>query len=154
MSEPEPTRYLRQKESFTISTDPAKLDLDVIHGYLARSYWARGISKAIVAQSIAHSLCFGLYDGESQIGFARIVTDQTPFAYLCDVFILETYQGRGLGTWLLESILDCPNLRGLRHFMLATRDAHAFYRKQGFGPVTNPGNLMYKMGERPWFQPE
>jgi GNAT superfamily N-acetyltransferase len=153
MAQPAPTSYLRQNGSFSISTDPTRLDLVVIHGYLTRSYWARGIPPEIVAHSIEHSLCFGLYEVETQIGFARVITDQTHFAYLCDLFILEPYQGRGLGTWLLESILDCPELQGMRHFLLATRDAHAFYRQAGFTELTNPDNFMYKLGDRPWFQP-
>lgn len=146
--------YEYQRDTFTITTNPETLDIDVIHSYLTRSYWNRGIPKELVAQSIKHSLNFGLFDQGSQIGFARVVTDYTHFAYLCDVFVLESYQGQGLGSWLLECILACPSLQGLRHFMLATADAHEFYRKFGFHELKGVERWMHKLSERPWFRPE
>lgn len=144
--------YEYQKDNFTLSTDRTRLNLDVIHSFLVRSYWNRGIPKALVVRSIDHSLNFGLFDQQQQIGFARVVTDHTHFAYLCDVFILEPYQGTGLGRWMLECILACPSLQGLRNFLLATADAHEFYRSQGFHELVQPERWMQKQADRPWFQ--
>jgi ribosomal protein S18 acetylase RimI-like enzyme len=118
------------------------MDLDAIHAYLTRSYWAEGISKELVARSMAGSLCFGLLDAERQIGFARVVTDRATYAYLCDVYVLEDYQGRGLGTWMMRELMTHPNLQGLRRFGLVTRDAHGLYEKLGFTPLANPGGYM------------
>jgi GNAT superfamily N-acetyltransferase len=117
-----------QRNGYVISTDPARLDLDIIHGELNRSYWAAGRPREVVARSLQHSLCFGLYHREVQVGLARIVTDYATFAWLCDVFIQEAHRGRGLGVWLIETVVAYPNLQGLRRFLLATRDAHGLYR--------------------------
>jgi len=125
---------------YAISTDPARLDVDAIHAYLARSYWAPGIPREIVARSLEASLCFGLYHGEAQVGLARVVTDRATYAYLCDVYVLEEHRGRGLGKWLVAEVLAHPALQGLRRFALATRDAHGLYRPFGFAPLANPGN--------------
>lgn len=133
-----------QKGEFTISTNPAKLDLEVIHGYLSRSYWTPGIPKETVRQSIEHSLCFGLYEKDTQIGFARVITDKTSFAYLADVFVLETRQGHGLGKWLIHCIINHPDLQGLRRWLLATRDAHGLYAQYGFTPLAKPDTIMEK----------
>ena len=130
------------RESYCISTDPAKLDLEVIHGYLKRSYWSPDIPFEIVKRALAHSLCFGLYHGGQQIGFARAITDQTTFAYLADVFILEEFQGKGLGKWLIECIMAHPELQGLRRWMLATRDAHGLYAQYGFAALKHPEIVM------------
>ena len=121
-----------QRSEFTISTDPARLDLDVIHGFLSRSYWAAGRSRERLVQAIAHSLPFGLYHPAGQVGFARVVTDHVAIAYLADVFVLESQRGKGLGIWLVESIVGLPELQRLRRFVLATRDAHGLYRRFGF----------------------
>ena len=110
-------------EGFTISTDPAKLDLAVIHGFLTTSYWSPGIARERVERAIRHSLPFGVYEGERQVGFARVITDYTSFAYLADVFVLDAYRGRGLALWLMETILAHPELQDLRRWLLATRDA-------------------------------
>jgi GNAT superfamily N-acetyltransferase len=115
-----------------ISTDPARLDLDVIHGYLARSYWAAGIPREVVARAMANSLCFGAFAGGGQVGFARVVTDRATFAYLCDVFVLESHRGRGVGKRLMAAILAHPDVQGLRRLALFTRDAHGLYRQFGF----------------------
>jgi GNAT superfamily N-acetyltransferase len=136
-------RYEAIRGGFCVSADSARLDLDVIHSYLSRSYWAEGISREIVARSIRNSLCFGLYEGVQQIGFARVITDRTSFAYLCDVFVLETHQKQGLGTWLMECVMACPELQGLRRWLLATRDAQKLYEKVGFTPLTDPGRFMH-----------
>jgi GNAT superfamily N-acetyltransferase len=128
---------------YRVSTDPSLLDLEFIHDYLARhSYWASGIPRDIVERSIHHSLCFGLFDDGKQIGLARVITDQATHAWLADVFIVETCRGQKLGVWLMECVRAHPALQNLRRFMLATRDAHALYRKFGFTEVNAPQNLM------------
>jgi GNAT superfamily N-acetyltransferase len=127
---------------YTISTDVARLDIDAIHAYLTRSYWAEGIPRDLVARSIEGSLCFGLYGGSGQIGFARVITDRATFAYLCDVYVLEEHRGAGLGKWLMEAVVSHPALQGLRRFVLATRDAHGLYAKFGFKPLADPGRYM------------
>jgi len=129
-------------QQYRISTDPRSLDVDAIHAFLTRSYWAFGIPRATVAASIASSLCFGLFDGEAQIGFARVISDRATFAYLCDVYVLEDYRGRGLGKWLAEVVTSHPDLSGLRRFVLATRDAHGLYEKFGFTPLNKPEIFM------------
>lgn len=127
-----------------ISTDPALLDLDVIYGFLSTCYWSPGIPRTTVERAIAHSLCFGLYNTSppAQIGFARVITDRATYAYLCDVFILESSRGNGLGTWLIESTLAHPDLQGLRRFTLLTRDAHWLYERFGFRPMPDPSRYM------------
>ncbi len=130
------------RDGFTISTDPDRLDLDAIHGYLSRSYWAEGVPREVVARSIRHALCFGLYREAEQIGFARVVTDRATFAYLADVFVLEAYRGRGLSKWLMECIIIHPDLQGLRRWMLATQDAHGLYAQYGFAPLAHPDRFM------------
>ncbi|MGC2278306.1 MAG: GNAT family N-acetyltransferase [Candidatus Binatus sp.] len=127
---------------FLISTDRAKLDLDVIHKFLARSYWAAGVPRVTVVRSIENSLCFGVYDGAEQVGFARIISDFATFAYIADVFILEPYRERGLGKELMASIMAHPDLQGLRRWSLATRDAHGLYAQYGFTALENPSRMM------------
>jgi GNAT superfamily N-acetyltransferase len=128
-----------QRNGYAISTDKAKLDVDAIHAYLSeRSYWAEGRPREVMEKAIANSLCFGVYDGERQAGFARVVTDYATFAWLCDVFILEDYRGRGLGKWLVETVTTHPTLAKLRRILLATYDAHELYRRYG-GFETLPG---------------
>lgn len=117
---------------FSISTDKSKLDLSVIHNFLKQSYWAENIPLSIVKKSIDNSLCFGVYEGSKQVGFARVITDYATFAYFSDVFILEPYRGQGLGKWLIKSILEHPELQGLRRWLLITGDAQELYRKYGF----------------------
>ena len=124
--------------NLVISTDPSKLDLDAIHAFLSGAYWAQGIPKDIVARSIRHALCFGVYEGPRQIGFARVISDYATYAYLGDVFILESHRGRGLGKWLIATILAHPDLQGLRRWSLVTRDAHGLYQKFGFTALKNP----------------
>lgn len=121
-----------QRGGYTISTDPARLDLGFIHGFLATSsYWAQGRPLVVVRKSLQHSLCFGVYAGTEQVGLARVVTDHATFAWLCDVFIVEAHRGHGLGKWLVECVVTHPALQRLRHFMLATSDAHELYRRYG-----------------------
>ena len=127
-----------RRGNFTISTDPAKLDRETIHRFLASSYWATSIPREVVDRSIDDSLSFGLYEDGRQIGFARVITDSATFAYLADVFVLESHRGQGLATWLMESILAHPRLQGLRRWMLGTQDAHGLYAKYGFTAVQSP----------------
>ena len=122
---------------FLISTDRSKLDVDVVHKFLARSYWAEGILRETVARSIENSLCFGVYDNANQIGFARVISDFATYAYIADVFILEPYRERGLGKELMASIMAHPDLQGLRRWSLGTRDAQGLYSQFGFEPVVN-----------------
>jgi GNAT superfamily N-acetyltransferase len=129
---------------FEISTDPSRIDLAVVHGYLSASYWAKGIPLETVSRSIQNSLCFGIYRGNEQIGFARVITDRATFAYLADVFVLEAYRGRGLSKWLMECITAHPELQGLRRWSLATRDAHGLYRQFGFQDLKAPELWMEK----------
>lgn len=119
-----------------ISTDPGRLDVDLIHHWLSEeSYWARGVPRAIVEQAITNSLCFGAYLDNRQVGFARVVTDRATFAWLADVFVLDGYRGRGCGKALVAAVLAHPELQGLRRWMLATRDAHGLYAQFGFTPA-------------------
>ena len=130
------------KGAYSISTDKEKLDIAYIHSFLAHSYWAENIPVETVRKSVEGALCFGVYDGAQQAGFARVITDGATFAYLADVFIDEACRGGGLGKWLIETILGHPDLQGLRRFMLATRDAHGLYAQYGFTAVSNPDRLM------------
>ncbi|MBH8554391.1 GNAT family N-acetyltransferase [Nostocaceae cyanobacterium CENA357] len=127
---------------YSISTDVSKLDLNVIHQFLANSYWAKGLTFEVLQTSIQNSLVFGLYKGKQQIGFARLTTDYATFAYVADVFVLEPFRGQGLGKWLIETIVSYPELQGLRRWLLATQDAHELYRKFGFTELKNPDRFM------------
>ena len=131
-----------KRGGFEISTDPARLDREVIHRFLAGSYWARGIPREVVDRSIEGSMNFGLYEGDAQVGFARIITDRATFAYVCDVFVLDSHQGRGLATWLMETVRAHPDLQNLRRWVLLTRDAHGLYRKTGFRDIEDPARYM------------
>ncbi|HEX2910289.1 MAG TPA: GNAT family N-acetyltransferase [Chloroflexia bacterium] len=134
--------FERSKDNYLISTNPEKLDIDTIHNFLSHSYWAENIPREIVVRSIKHSLCFGIYDRDKQVGFARVISDLTTYAYIGDVFVLEEYRGRGLSKWLMSSIMEHPDLQGLRRWGLATRDAHGLYRQFGFQGLKNPDRYM------------
>jgi GNAT superfamily N-acetyltransferase len=137
-----------QRDEYTISTDATHLDVDLIYDFLSTdSYWAKGRTRAAVERSITHSLSFGLYRQEQQVGFARVVTDYATFAYLADVFVLETERGRGLGKWLIATIVEHPELRGLRRWLLATRDAHGLYQQAGFTLLAHPERWMERFYE-------
>jgi GNAT superfamily N-acetyltransferase len=131
-----------QRDRFTISTDPARLDLDAICSFLARSYWASDRPRETTQRAVEHSLCFGVHEGEQQIGFARVVTDFATFAWLADVFIAEEYRGRGLGKWLVEVVLSHPELQSVPRWFLATRDAHELYGRFGFTALAAPERRM------------
>ena len=129
-------------QGITVDTDRRRLDRDLIHEFLTRSYWARGISRSVVDASITNSLCFGLYESDRQIGFARLITDRATFAYLADVFVVESHRGRGLAKVLMTAILEHPEVQGLRRWLLATRDAHELYRRFGFRAPEHPERFM------------
>ena len=131
----------RQGE-YLISTDKKRLDLAVIHNFLTTSYWAAGIPLEIIRRSIEHSLSFGLYKEDQQIGYARVITDYATFAYLGDVFILEPFRGQGLSKWLMEVIVTHPELQDFRRWILLTKDAHGFYKKVDFTEVKTPERYM------------
>ena len=128
--------------TYDISTDPSRLQLEAIHAYLTRSYWSPGVPKHIVARAIANSMCFGVYLGDAQVGFARVITDKATFAYLADVYVLEEHRGQGLSKRLVAQIQAHPDLQGLRRFLLATADAHGLYAQYGFKAPARPDNLM------------
>ncbi|HEX4373001.1 MAG TPA: GNAT family N-acetyltransferase [Puia sp.] len=133
-----------QKENFIISDEKEKLNAEYIHDYLSnKSYWAENIPLETVKKSIDGSICFGMYENEKQIGFARVVTDKATFGYLADVFIDENYRGRNLSKWLMEIIMAYPELQGLRRWMLGTKDAHSLYEKFGFEALENPKRVMH-----------
>ena len=133
------------REGFTLSTDPARLDLDMLYAFLSNSYWGRGLPRDVFERSVRHALCFGIYEGARQVGFARVVTDFATVAYLGDVFVLEAWRGRGLSRWLMEVIVAHPQLQGFRRWVLSTRDAHGLYERFGFIPLHRPERWM----ERP-----
>jgi GNAT superfamily N-acetyltransferase len=126
----------RINDGYTISTDPYKLDIAVIHQYLSKdSYWAQNIPMEVVKRSIENSFCFGLYYEDVQVGFARMITDKATFGYLADVFILPEHRGKGLSKWLIATIHAHPDLQGLRRWMLGTKDAHGLYEQFGWAPL-------------------
>lgn len=131
-----------RRGALSLSTDRTKLDRAMIHEFLSGSYWAKGIPREVVDRSIENAIDFGVYDGRRQVGFARVITDRATFAYLSDVFILDSHRGRGLGTCLMEAVLQHPDLQGLRRWMLATQDAHPLYRKAGFTGLAHPDRFM------------
>ena len=152
-----------RRGEFAISTDPARLDLDLIYEFLTNCYWAKGIPRNVVERSVEHSLCFGIYDISGaeipglattarrgaphvnrtpQVGFARVISDFATIAYLGDVFVLDSHRGRGLSKWMMECILQHPALQNLRRWILLTRDAHELYRKFGFTALKAPDRYM------------
>jgi GNAT superfamily N-acetyltransferase len=144
MSEAKPSDAIQEcrRDEFVISTDRARLDLDVVHGFLTESYWAKGIPRELVARSIENSLCFGVYSADQQIGFARVISDYATYAYIGDLFVLESHRGRGLGKWLMECIMQHPRLQGLRRWSLVTNDAHGLYAQSGFTVLKSPEKHM------------
>ena len=135
-----PLEYSRGE--FVVSTNRARLELDTLHNFLTHCYWAEGISREVVARSLDNSLCFGVFHGPHQIGFARVISDYATYAYLGDVFILDAYRGRGLAKFLMQCIRQHPQLQGLRRWALATRDAHGLYTQFGFRPLIRPKRFM------------
>jgi GNAT superfamily N-acetyltransferase len=137
--------YETHRDSFTISTDQSRLNMSAVYDFLSRSYWAKTRPRERTDAAFANSLVFGVYEGERQVGMARVVTDYTIVAYLCDVFIHEDYRGHGLGKWLMQSMLDHPDLKHVRRWLLATDDAHGLYRQFGFEPLTDVEKWMQRL---------
>ena len=129
---------------YAIDFDPTRLQIDVIHGFVAQSYWAKNMPRDILVQAIANSICVGAYRGNVQVGFARVVTDRATFAYLADVFVLDAHRGHKLATGMVAALHAHPELQGLRRWMLATRDAHAVYARLGWQPVAQPEIFMQR----------
>jgi GNAT superfamily N-acetyltransferase len=127
---------------YVVSTDRSRIDVAAVHAFLSNTYWSPGVPEDVIRRAIAGSICFGIYHGSDQVGFARVITDRATYAYLSDVYVLESHRGRGLSRWMMEVIMSHPDLQGLRRFSLSTRDAHGLYKKFGFGPVGNPDRQM------------
>ncbi|MCY7350529.1 MAG: GNAT family N-acetyltransferase [Cytophagaceae bacterium] len=144
-----PEFYTLYRDEFTISTDPARLDFEVIHDFISRdSYWGKGISRAQMQQQIDHSTFnFGIYHGPRQVGFAQVLTNFVTFAYLGNVFVVDEFRGRGLSKWLMEVITTHPDLQRLRRWVLATRDAHGLYAQFGFTPLRQPETFMERVDD-------
>lgn len=131
-----------RRGQFLISADKSKLDIKVVHDFISNSYWAKGRQIGTMKRAIKNSLCFGLYKRNRQIGFGRVITDNATYAYIADVFILEEFRGLGLSKWMMQVILEYPELKGIRRWFLATKDAHGLYKKFGFRKLKNPDRLM------------
>ncbi|MFC6101102.1 GNAT family N-acetyltransferase [Olivibacter domesticus] len=136
-----------KKDNLYISTDKSLLDINLIYHYLSlESYWAKGRSKETIEKSIQHSLCFGIYDNTNkQLGFARVVSDYAVFAWLMDVFVLDDYQGKGLGKQLINAVVNHQDLQGLKRWGLGTKDAHSLYEKFGFQSLSEPDKMMERL---------
>lgn len=130
------------KDDYEIDDNQARLDLDVVHEFVTRSYWAEGVPRDVVERSVANSLALGLYAGGSQVGFTRAVTDRATFVWVADVFVLPAHRGRGLAHWMVETLRAHPDLTGVRRFLLATADAHQVYADCGFTPLADPVRYM------------
>ncbi|MBO9640414.1 MAG: GNAT family N-acetyltransferase [Siphonobacter aquaeclarae] len=138
---------------FVVSTDKSRLDIGMIHDFLSnRSYWAKGIPRELVEKSIAGARCYGVYEGEKQVGFARLITDEATFGYLADVFILEEYRGNGVSKLLVAYILEDPALHDLRRWVLVTADAHTLYSRFGFSELAKPERYLEKVRPNPYGQ--
>lgn len=137
-------------DNIQISTHKGKIKLFDVHRFLTNSYWAKGISMNTVREQIKNSLCFGVYYENKQVGFARVISDYVSLAYLCDVFIIEDFRGKGLSKILMEEILNHPKLKNVKSWMLATKDAHGLYKKYGFKPLEEPNKYMRKYKFRNW----
>ncbi len=132
-------------ENFHISTNRSDMDVEFIHYFLSEeSYWATGRSRELVEKSMAHSICFGLFEGKKQIGFARVATDYVVFAWLMDLFIDPAYRGQGLGEQLVHAIVDHPDLKEVNGIGLRTEDAQGLYSKFGFTDIKNPDTWMFR----------
>jgi len=136
-------------ETYEITTDASRLDVDAIHDFLSKTYWSPGVPKSTVARAIANSICFGVFLGSKQVGFARAITDRATFAYLADVYILEEHRGKGLAHQVIQKIMQHSDLQGLRRMLLATRDAHSLYARHGFKPLAAPDRMMELHNPKP-----
>jgi GNAT superfamily N-acetyltransferase len=138
-----PEHHERSEDGLLFSTDRGRLDIDLIHDFLSHeSYWVPGIHRQLVERAIGHSICFGVYERDRQLAFARVISDCAGFAWLADVFVVADDRGRGIGKQLMEFVMAHPDLQRIRRFMLATRDAHDLYTRFGFTPLAHPERLM------------
>jgi len=137
--------YKKTRRNYLLSTDRRKLNYAFISSNLQQQYWSTDLSKAQIRKSIDNSCAYGLYHNNIQIGFAKVLTDYVRFAYLSDVFIIDEYKGKGLSIFMLKGILEDPKLKGVKKWMLATRDAHGLYKKFGFTELKNPQSFMQLM---------
>jgi GNAT superfamily N-acetyltransferase len=138
--------YEAHNGAYDISTDPARINIDAVERFLGASYWAANRSRERIERSIQSSIVFGMYEGTRQVGFTRVVSDCADFAWLCDVYLDERVRGRDLGKWLMQTVLDHPDLQGLRRWILATNDAHGLYEQFGFTALNNPAIWMERPG--------
>jgi len=139
----------RHAGDILVSTDQARLDLDTVHAFLAGSYWAAGIPRQVMERSIRHSICFGAFDRGRQVGFARVISDRATFAYVADVFVLDSHRGRGIGKQIMAAVTSHPELQNLRLWTLFTRDAHGLYRQSGFREARYLDRLMERRQPQP-----
>ena len=134
-----------------VTTDRARMNVELVHAFLSQdSYWAKNVPRDVVERAMANSMCFAAFDGEEQLGFARVITDYATFAYIADVFVVPSRRGRGIGKRLMEAIGAHPELQGFRRWMLATRDAHGLYAQFGFQPLDAPERIMMKLLRDPY----
>lgn len=130
-------------KGFYISTEQTKFNFDLIYQFISTSYWAKNIPVTTMQAAIKNAFCFGIFDDcNTQVGFARVITDKATFAYLADVFVIESQRGKGLSKWLIDTIVNHEELQGLRRIMLATKDAHGLYAQYGFKPIDNDQSIM------------
>ena len=128
--------------AYRVTTERKQFDDVAIHAYLTTSYWSPGVPLDVVKRALDHSVCFGLFQGDAQVGLARAVTDRATFAYLADVYVLDDHRGQGLGKFIMTCVLDHPDLKSLRRMMLGTKDAHGLYANYGFTPLKTPARFM------------
>jgi GNAT superfamily N-acetyltransferase len=131
-----------RRDDCLVTTDPGRVDLDFVHGFLSQAYWCEGVPRETVRRSIEHAIPFMLFSGGRPAGFARVVSDRATVAYLGDVFVLPEFRGRKLSVWMMECVVAHPELQGLRRWILLTRDAHRLYEKVGFTPIAKPDRWM------------
>lgn len=143
-----------QRGPFTISCDPARIQLDVVSDFLAHSYWGRGMERLRIQTSLQHALPFSLLRDTDQIGFARVISDRATFGYLTDVFVLPEHRGQGLGQWLIDCVFAHPELQGFRRWILATQDAHSLYERYGFSRGDDTGMIMQKFNPAAQAEPD
>lgn len=134
-----------QRGDYTLTDDPTRIDFAVLHAFLREAYWSRGIPTEVLRRAVDHSLNFSLLRGGEFAGFARVITDDATFAYVCDVFVLPEHRGQGLATWMMSCVLAHPELQGLRRWSLLTRDAAHVYERMGFAPSPTPERWMEKL---------
>ena len=131
-------------DDLEISTDPARIDVDLVHRFLSTSYWAEGRTREVVERSMAYSICFGAYTNGRQIAFGRVVTDRAVYGYLADIFVLPEFRGAGVGKRLVRAMLEHPDVARLNGVHLRTRDAHGLYAQFGFVPIGNAEEMMVR----------